>query len=140
MIDEWRGLYKVGEKMLYSGALSSAPYNCVDADAAKGAPPQEHKTLPSSGPLRFHQARVGCWRHTRRRTRRSSGQSAGTYEARDGSHASLLQNPDFSADYFRGEGRKREVRAAISGMMRFRRHHHEARKMDATRRELIMQR
>ncbi len=32
------------------------------------------------------------------------------------------------------------VRAAISGMMRFLCHHHNARKMDATKRELIMQR
>jgi hypothetical protein len=33
-----------------------------------------------------------------------------------------------------------KVRAAISGMMRLRRQNHKARKMDATRRELIMQR
>ncbi len=32
------------------------------------------------------------------------------------------------------------MRAAISGMMRFRRQHHKARKMDTTRRDLIMQR
>jgi len=32
------------------------------------------------------------------------------------------------------------VRAAISGMMRFQRQHHKARKMDTTRRDLIMQR
>jgi hypothetical protein len=44
------------------------------------------------------------------------------------------------ADLFRIWGRKRRVRAAISGMLRFRRQYHKARKMDATRRDLIMQR
>ncbi len=37
------GLYKEGSEMLYSGALSAAPHNCVDADAAASAPPQEHQ-------------------------------------------------------------------------------------------------
>jgi hypothetical protein len=41
---------------------------------------------------------------------------------------------------FSGKRRNLRVRVAISGMMSFRRQHHKARKMDATRRDLIMQR
>jgi len=53
---------------------------------------------------------------------------------------SLLQNPTREPDLFRGARRNWRVRAAISGMMWFRRQHHKARKMDTTRRDLIMQR
>lgn len=37
------GLYKAPGEMLYSGALSVAPHNCVDADATAVAPQQEHQ-------------------------------------------------------------------------------------------------
>lgn len=37
------GLYKGPAEMLYSGALSAAPHNCVDADAAAVAPPERHQ-------------------------------------------------------------------------------------------------
>jgi hypothetical protein len=50
-----------------------------------------------------------------------------------------LQNVEGKLFFF-GKRRNLRVRAAISGMMSFRRQHHKARKMDATRRDLIMQR
>jgi hypothetical protein len=38
------GLYKAPAEMLYSGALSVAPHNCVDADATAVAPQEGHQT------------------------------------------------------------------------------------------------
>ncbi len=52
----------------------------------------------------------------------------------------LLQKAACMADLFRCRRRKWEVQAAISGMMRFSRQHHNACEMNATRRDLIMQR
>jgi hypothetical protein len=44
MMHEEVGLYKEAVEMLYSGALSAAPHNCVDADATAGAPQQGHQS------------------------------------------------------------------------------------------------
>ncbi len=43
MMHEGEGLYKEGSEMLYSGALSVAPHNCVDADATAVAPQEGHQ-------------------------------------------------------------------------------------------------
>ena len=53
---------------------------------------------------------------------------------------SLLQNPTCEPDLFCSDKQNKKVRAAISGMIRFRRQHHKTRKMNTTRRDLIMQR
>ena len=52
---------------------------------------------------------------------------------------SLLQNPTREPDLFRGGRRNWKVRAATSGMTRFRHQNHKARKMDTIRRDLVMQ-
>ena len=54
--------------------------------------------------------------------------------------SSHLQDRTEAGDFFRGERRKRRVRAAISGMMQLRRQHHKVRITNASRRQLIMQR
>ncbi len=43
MMHEEVGLYKESGQMLYSGALSAAPHNGVDADATAVAPHQRHQ-------------------------------------------------------------------------------------------------
>lgn len=55
-------------------------------------------------------------------------------------HLSLLQNHACEPYLFCGGRRNWKVRAAISGMMRFRHQHHKSRKMDTARRDLITQR
>jgi hypothetical protein len=59
MMPERGGLYKARGDMLNSGALSAAPYNGVDADAAKSAPIESQQTRRGLG---GYPARQKCLR------------------------------------------------------------------------------